>query len=64
MHAASRTLDLHCPIPFTNPTFEPLCAQIVAKLGVDDFIIASIELYLDMINLFLYILRFLAASRR
>ena len=37
--------------------------MIIAKLGVDDYIIATIELYLDIINLFLYILRILAASR-
>merc|ERR1712070_1065507 len=36
--------------------------MIVAKLGVDDYIIASIELYLDIINLFLYILRILGSS--
>ena len=37
--------------------------MIIAKLGVDDYIIATIELFLDIINLFLYILRILAASR-
>ena len=38
--------------------------MIMRKLGVDDFIIASIELYLDLINLFLHILRILAGSKR
>ena len=31
--------------------------MIMDKLGYDDYIIATIELYLDIINLFLYILR-------
>ena len=30
--------------------------QIINRMGVDDFIIAAIELYLDIINLFMYIL--------
>jgi FtsH-binding integral membrane protein len=30
--------------------------QIINKMGVDDYIIAAIELYLDIINLFMYIL--------
>mmetsp|Transcript_39185 Transcript_39185/g.90273 ORF Transcript_39185/g.90273 Transcript_39185/m.90273 type:complete len:171 (-) Transcript_39185:139-651(-) len=38
--------------------------MIMDKLGYDDYIIATIELYLDIINLFLYILRILVASRR
>jgi len=38
--------------------------MIMNKLGIDDFIIASIELYLDLINLFLMVLRTLAASKR
>ena len=33
-----------------------------AQTKVDDYIIASIELYLDVINLFLYLLQFLVAS--
>eukprot|EP00614_Pseudopedinella_elastica_P011973 CAMPEP_0172599674 /NCGR_PEP_ID=MMETSP1068-20121228/19788_1 /TAXON_ID=35684 /ORGANISM="Pseudopedinella elastica, Strain CCMP716" /LENGTH=279 /DNA_ID=CAMNT_0013400007 /DNA_START=77 /DNA_END=916 /DNA_ORIENTATION=+ len=36
---------------------------IMDRLGYDDYIIASIDLYLDIINLFLYILRILASSR-
>ena len=31
--------------------------------GVDDYIIASIELYLDVINLFLYLLALLSGGR-
>lgn len=34
---------------------------IMKHLGVDDYIIAAIELYLDFINLFLYLLQFLSA---
>ena len=30
--------------------------QIINNMGVDDFAIAAIELYLDVVNLFLYIL--------
>ena len=30
--------------------------QIINNMGVDDYIIAAIELYLDIINLFMYIL--------
>ncbi len=37
---------------------------IVQRLGYDDYIIAAIELYLDLLNLFLYLLKLLAASRR
>ena len=33
------------------------------RLGYDDYIPAAIELYLDLVNLFLYILRLLASSR-
>ena len=33
------------------------------RLGYDDYIVAAIEIYLDLINLFLYILKFLASSR-
>ena len=32
--------------------------------GVDDYIIAAVELYLDVINLFRYLLMLLAASSR
>ena len=37
--------------------------MITKRLGYDDYIIAAIELYLDIINLFLFILRILASSR-
>ena len=37
--------------------------MIIHKLGYDDYIIASIELYLDIINLFLFILRILGGGR-
>lgn len=37
--------------------------MIMYKFGYDDYIIASIELYLDIINMFLYILRLLASNR-
>lgn len=37
---------------------------ICTRLGYDDYIVAAIELYLDLINLFLKLLRLLAASRR
>jgi FtsH-binding integral membrane protein len=30
--------------------------MIVTRLGVDDYVIAAIELYLDMINMFMLIL--------
>ena len=33
--------------------------MIVTRLGVDDYIIAAIELYLDVINMFLYVLQIL-----
>ena len=37
--------------------------MIMDKLGYDDYIIASIELYLDILNLFLFILRILGGAR-
>ena len=37
--------------------------MITQRLGYDDYIVAAIELYLDLINLFLYILKFLASTR-
>jgi protein lifeguard len=37
--------------------------MIIYKFGYDDYIVASIELYLDIINMFLYILRILTSSR-
>ena len=36
--------------------------QIMKHCGVDDYIIAAIELYLDVINLFVYLLQFIMAS--
>ena len=33
--------------------------MIVTHLGVDDYVIAAIELYLDVVNMFLYILQLL-----
>eukprot|EP00962_Isochrysis_galbana_P039590 scaffold14217_cov120-Isochrysis_galbana.AAC.4 len=36
--------------------------MIMKYFGVDDFVIAAIELYLDVINLFLFLLQFLAGS--
>ena len=35
--------------------------EIMKHYGVDDYIIAAIELYLDVINLFLYLLQLLSA---
>ena len=37
---------------------------IMHKLSTEEYILASINLYLDFINLFLYILRILQAMRR
>jgi len=37
--------------------------QIMNKLGTDDYIIATIELYLDILNLFLFILQLLGGGR-
>lgn len=37
---------------------------IMHKLSPEEYIIASINLYLDFINLFIYILRILQAARR
>jgi hypothetical protein len=37
--------------------------MICNRLGYDDYIVAAIELYLDLINLFLFILRLLASSK-
>lgn len=36
--------------------------MIMKYFGVDDFVIAAIELYLDVVNLFLFLLQFLAGS--
>jgi FtsH-binding integral membrane protein len=38
--------------------------RLEKQLGPDDYIIATIELYLDIINLFLYILQLLASGDR
>ena len=38
--------------------------MIITHLGVDDYIIAAIELYLDVINMFLYILQLLVLCGR
>ena len=38
-------------------------SMICQKLGYDDYIVAALELYLDIINLFLRILRVLACMR-
>ena len=38
--------------------------MIVTRLGVDDYIVGAIELYLDIINLFLFILQCLTLSDR
>ena len=37
--------------------------MIMHKVSTEEYIMASIELYLDFINLFLYILRILQAAR-
>ena len=38
--------------------------KIMKKLSTDEYIMASIDLYLDILNLFLYILRILNESKR
>ncbi|XP_075251874.1 protein lifeguard 4-like [Convolutriloba macropyga] len=38
--------------------------MIMSKVSPEEYIVASIELYLDIINLFIYILRILKAARR
>ena len=35
---------------------------ITSKLGYDDYIIAAIELYLDIVNLFLFLLSLLSSK--
>jgi FtsH-binding integral membrane protein len=42
------------PLPHCTQIYDT--NQIINRMGVDDFIIAAIELYLDIINLFMYIL--------
>ena len=34
-------------------------SQIMLHLGPDDYVVAAVDLYLDVINLFLYLLQFL-----
>lgn len=38
--------------------------RLQSKFGYDDYIIATIELYLDIVNLFLYILKILSALKK
>ena len=38
--------------------------KISSVLGYDDYIIASIELYLDILNLFLFVLQLLGGGRK
>ena len=38
--------------------------NIMRRFGVDDWLIASIELYLDVINLFLFLLQLLTGAAR
>jgi FtsH-binding integral membrane protein len=38
--------------------------MICERLDPEDYVVAAIELYLDLVNLFLYILRLLAESNR
>lgn len=38
--------------------------MIAERLDPEDYIVAAIELYLDLINLFLYILQLLSDNRR
>lgn len=38
--------------------------MIMTRLGYDDYIIAAIELYLDILNMFLFILQILSSNRR
>ena len=51
-------------IPYSHaPTSSPLSrydtSLIVHNFGPDDYVIAAINLYLDIVNLFLYLLEFL-----
>ena len=39
-------------------------AAIMKHFGVDDYVIAAIELYLDVINLFLFLLQLLTGAAR
>ena len=36
--------------------------MIITRLGVDDYVLAAIELYLDFINLFLFVLQCLSLT--
>ena len=38
--------------------------MIMTRLGYDDYIIAAIELYLDILNMFLFIIQILSSNRR
>ena len=38
--------------------------MIMKHFGLDDYVIAAIELYLDVVNLFLFLLRALSAGGR
>jgi hypothetical protein len=38
--------------------------MICERLDVEDYVVAAIELYLDLINLFLYILQLLSEANR
>lgn len=38
--------------------------MIMHKLSTEEYIMASVNLYLDFINLFLYVLRLLQAARK
>jgi FtsH-binding integral membrane protein len=37
--------------------------MIMNRIGCDDYILASIDLYLDIVNLFLYILQLMSDRR-
>ena len=55
------------PVARSSERFSALGAdtyRITTTLGYDDYMIAAIELYLDLINLFLFILQLLGSSRR
>ena len=63
--AQNTRLSLQPPAP-TRPPSRVLADdtnKIMKHFGVDDYVIAAIELYLDVINLFRYLLLFLVSSR-
>jgi FtsH-binding integral membrane protein len=39
-------------------------SMIMNRLGTDEWVIASVDLYLDVLNLFLYLLRLLGAGKK